>query len=124
MSSKPRATTVKKPQEPRNARSSPAVRRALRGESVSHEPLLSFTRTNYLLMAAGAVLAIIGFVLLRGGDINLAARAVDSERNRHKAPGGKCLGMILRQEALVRLSFHSARATHLSPSLCAPARAE
>ena len=72
MSSKPRPTTVKKPQEPRNARSSQAVRRALRGESVSHDPLLSFTRTNYLLMAAGALLAIVGFVLLRGGDISLA----------------------------------------------------
>jgi hypothetical protein len=58
--------------DPRNARSSAAVRRALRGESVSHDPLLSFGRTNYLLMAAGAALAVIGFLLLRGGDISLA----------------------------------------------------
>jgi hypothetical protein len=73
MSSKPRPTTVKKPQaEPRNARSSQAVRRALRGESVSHDALLSFTRTNYLLMAGGVALAIVGFVLLRGGDISIA----------------------------------------------------
>ena len=72
MSSKPRPTTVKKPQEPRNARSSQAVRRALRGESVAHDPLLSFSRTNYLFMAGGVLLAIIGFVLLRGGDISLA----------------------------------------------------
>ena len=56
----------------RNARSSAAVRRALRGESVSHDPLLSFGRTNYLLMAGGAVLAVIGFLLLRNGDISLA----------------------------------------------------
>ena len=58
--------------EARTARSSTAVRRALRGESVSHEPLLRFTRTNYLFMAAGVALAIVGFVLLRGGDISLA----------------------------------------------------
>jgi hypothetical protein len=68
------ARTGKKnpPGDPRGARSSAAVRRALRGESVSHDPLLSFTRTNYLFMAAGAVLAIAGFMLLRGGDISLA----------------------------------------------------
>ena len=73
MSGKPRPTAVKKPAEgPRNSRSSQAVRRALRGESVSHEPLLVFTRTNYLLMGAGVLFAIVGFVLLRGGDVNLA----------------------------------------------------
>jgi len=73
MSSKPRTANAKKPAtDPRTARSSQAVRRALRGESVSHEPLLSFSRTNYLLMAAGVLFAIVGFVLLRGGDINLA----------------------------------------------------
>jgi hypothetical protein len=58
--------------EIRNAKSSVAVRRALRGESVSHDPLLSFGRTNYLLMAAGVILAGIGFVLLKAGDISLA----------------------------------------------------
>jgi hypothetical protein len=58
--------------EPKNARSSAAVRRALRGESVSHDPLLSFTRTNYLFMAGGSALAIAGFLLLKGGDISLA----------------------------------------------------
>lgn len=56
----------------RAAGSSAAVRRALRGESVSHDPLLSFGRTNYLLMAAGAGFALIGFLLLKGGDISLA----------------------------------------------------
>jgi hypothetical protein len=60
------------PGDPRGARSSAAVRRALRGESVSHDPLLSFSRTNYLFMAGGAVLAIVGFLLLRAGDISLA----------------------------------------------------
>jgi hypothetical protein len=58
--------------DPRNAKSSAAVRRALRGESVSHDPLLSFGRTNYLLMAGGVVLAVIGFFLLKAGDISLA----------------------------------------------------
>ena len=62
----------------RAARSTTAVRRALRGESVSHDPLLSFSRTNYLLMLAGAVLAIIG----------------SSARRRHQpraaAPGRGC----------------------------------
>lgn len=73
MSSKPRPAANKKPNaDARTTRSSQAVRRALRGESVSHEPLLSFTRTNYLLMAGGALFAIVGFVLLRGGDISLA----------------------------------------------------
>jgi hypothetical protein len=62
----------KAPPESRASKSSAAVRRALRGESVSHDPLLSFGRTNYLLMAGGAVLALIGFLLLRGGDISLA----------------------------------------------------
>ena len=58
--------------DPRAARSSAAVRRALRGESVSHDPLLTFGRMNYLLMAGGAVLAVLGFLLLKGGDISLA----------------------------------------------------
>ena len=58
--------------DPRAAKSSAAVRRALRGESVSHDPLLSFGRTNYLLMAGGVLLALIGFLLLKGGDISLA----------------------------------------------------
>ena len=58
--------------ESRGARSSAAVRRALRGESVTHEPLLRFTRTNYMFMAGGAVLAIAGFLLLKGGEISLA----------------------------------------------------
>ena len=58
--------------EARTARSTTAVRRALRGESVSHDPLLRFSRTNYLFMAGGVLLAIVGFVLLRGGDISLA----------------------------------------------------
>jgi len=67
-----RPAPKKTPAEARAARSSTAVRRALRGESVSHAPLLRFSRTNYLFMAAGVALAIIGFVLLRGGDISLA----------------------------------------------------
>lgn len=58
--------------EARTQRSSAAVKRALRGESVSHDPLLSFSRTNYLFMAAGVALAIVGFMLLRGGDISFA----------------------------------------------------
>jgi hypothetical protein len=68
-----RPAVARKPTaDPRTARSSQAVRRALRGESVSHEPLLRFTRTNYLFMGGGVLLAIIGFMLLRGGDISLA----------------------------------------------------
>jgi hypothetical protein len=64
---------VKKPLPgPRTTGSSVAARRALRGESVSHDPLLNFGRTNYLLMAGGAVLAAIGFILLRRGDISMA----------------------------------------------------
>jgi len=45
---------------------------ALRGESVQHEPLLAFDRTNYALMGSGVVLAALGFLLLRGGDISVA----------------------------------------------------
>jgi hypothetical protein len=54
------------------AANSAAVRRALRGESVSHEPLLAFARSNYLFMLAGVAAAVIGFVLLGMGDISLA----------------------------------------------------
>jgi hypothetical protein len=70
-----RGPAAKRPAAPtpdRSQRSSAAVRRALRGESVSHDPLLSFSRTNYLFMAGGVLLAAVGFVLLRGGDISLA----------------------------------------------------
>ena len=58
--------------ESKATKSSAAVRRALRGESVSHDPFLSFGRTNYLLMAGGVFLALAGFLLLKGGDISLA----------------------------------------------------
>jgi hypothetical protein len=67
-----RPAPKKTPAEARATRSSTAVRRALRGESVSHDPLLRFSRTNYLFMASGVALAIVGFMLLRGGDISLA----------------------------------------------------
>ena len=53
-------------------RSSAAVRRALRGESVQHEPLLAFSRANWLLMGSGVAAAGLGFLLLSRGDISLA----------------------------------------------------
>jgi hypothetical protein len=68
----PRAGGSRKGADPRTARGNVAVKRALRGESVQHEPLLAFERTNYLLMGAGALLAVIGFALLRTGDISVA----------------------------------------------------
>ncbi len=63
---------VKKGVDPRAARGSAAVKRALRGEAVQHEPFLAFERTNYLFMGAGAALALLGFMLLRTGDISVA----------------------------------------------------
>jgi hypothetical protein len=57
---------------PAASRSSNAVRQALRGESVRHEPLLAFERTNWLLMGGGVAAAIVGFVLLARGDTGLA----------------------------------------------------
>ena len=39
---------------------------------MQHEPLLAFDRTNYAFMGAGVVLALLGFLLLRGGDISVA----------------------------------------------------
>jgi hypothetical protein len=66
------------PRDPRaqrrsgGTRSSNAVRQALRGEAVRHEPLLAFGRTNWLLMGAGVAAAVIGFVLLARGDTGLA----------------------------------------------------
>lgn len=54
------------------SRSSAAVRQALRGEAVRHEPLLALGRTNWLLMGAGVAAAGVGFVLLSRGDISLA----------------------------------------------------
>jgi len=62
----------RKGQDARGARGNAAVKRALRGESVSHDPLLAFSRTNYLLMGSGVVLALIGFGLLNTGDISVA----------------------------------------------------
>ena len=53
-------------------RSQAAVRKALRGESVSHEPFLAFGRTNGILVAAGLAAAGLGFVLLSRGDTGLA----------------------------------------------------
>ena len=57
---------------PASSRSSNAVRQALRGESVSHAPLLAFGRTNWLLMGGGVVAAAAGFFLLARGDTGLA----------------------------------------------------
>jgi hypothetical protein len=54
------------------SRSSNAVRQALRGEAVRHEPLLAFGRTNWLLMGSGVAAAVLGFVLLARGDTGLA----------------------------------------------------
>ena len=65
-------TAARKGTEGRPPRGNAAVKRALRGESVQHEPLLAFERTNYLFMAAGVGLAIVGFALLRTGDISVA----------------------------------------------------
>jgi len=63
---------AKKPLDNRGPRANTALKRALRGESVQHEPLLAFDRTNYALMGSGVVLAALGFLLLRGGDISVA----------------------------------------------------
>ena len=57
---------------PATGRPSNAVRQALRGEAVRHEPLLAFTRTNWLLMGGGVAAAAVGFVLLARGDTGLA----------------------------------------------------
>ena len=64
----PRATK----RGPSSARSSAAVRQALRGEAVRHEPLLAFDRTNGILLAAGVGAAVLGFILLSRGDTGLA----------------------------------------------------
>jgi len=55
-----------------SSRVNPAVRRALRGESVSHAPFFAFGPINYALMAGGLVAAGLGFVLLGRGDISFA----------------------------------------------------
>ena len=55
-----------------SARVSAATKSALRGEAVSHEPLLAFGRTNWILMGAGVVSAILGFVFLSRGEITIA----------------------------------------------------
>ena len=57
---------------PGASRSSNAVRQALRGEAVRHEPLLAFSRTNWLLMGGGVAAAAVGFLLLSRGDTVLA----------------------------------------------------
>lgn len=57
---------------PASSRSSAAVRQALRGEAVRHEPLLAFGRTNGLFFAAGVAAALLGFILLSRGDTSLA----------------------------------------------------
>ena len=54
------------------SRSQAAVRKALRGESVSHEPFLAFGRTNGIFFASGFVAVVLGFVLLSRGDTGLA----------------------------------------------------
>ena len=55
-----------------STRVSAATKSALRGEAVSHEPLLAFGRTNWLLIGASFVAVALGFVLLSRGEITLA----------------------------------------------------
>ena len=50
----------------------PAVRRALKGEKVSHDPFFAFGPINYGLMLAGLASAALGFLLLSRGDTTLA----------------------------------------------------
>ena len=57
---------------PATGRSAQAARQALRGESVHHEPYLAFGRMNWLLMGAGLLAAVIGYVLLSRGEVSLA----------------------------------------------------
>ena len=71
--SSPRSTRDSRaPRRPVSARGAQAARMALRGESVRHEPFLAFGRTNWMLMGAGALAAVLGYVLLSRGDITLA----------------------------------------------------
>ena len=72
MSTKPRSRPASGTQSRGSARVSAASRSALRGEAVGHEPLLAFGRTNWTLMAAGVVSAILGFVFLSRGEITIA----------------------------------------------------
>ena len=55
-----------------NQKVNPAVRRALRGEKVSHDPFFAFGPLNYGLMFAGLACAGLGFGLLARGDATLA----------------------------------------------------
>ena len=72
MSSSRPARDARSSRRPASARGAQAARLALRGESVRHEPFLAFGRMNWLLMGAGAVAAILGYILLARGDISLA----------------------------------------------------
>ncbi len=49
-----------------------AAKSPLRGEAVSHAPLLAFGRTNWILMGSGVAAAVLGFVFLSQGDITIA----------------------------------------------------
>ena len=51
---------------------SPAVRRALRRGAAYHTPRIVLERFNYLIMAAGLVSVIIGFILLANREITLS----------------------------------------------------
>ena len=72
MSSPRPARDARSSRRPVPARGAQAARLALRGESVRHEPFLAFGRINWLLMGAGVLAAVLGYVLLARGDISLA----------------------------------------------------
>lgn len=68
----PRTTRTGAPAKTSGVASNRAARRALRRDGSWVQPRLVLGRTNYLILAAGAVAIILGFLLLASRDITLA----------------------------------------------------
>ena len=71
----PQKSTKKQARRPGSKRPgpNPAVRRALgRGESDGQAPLLVLGKTNYVLLGAGLLTIVLGFLLLATEEINIS----------------------------------------------------